>query len=339
MDEIDLTDVLRRVLAASDGSWRSQPGRLEAAMRRELGPDARTHRARTHLLVVAAEERVPMRLATAGAGVDVRSDLVDLLCRSRGWTDEAARWTVATWAAALAGGGAASGPMPAWSDPGPRRDAPPDAGPFGVPAAQPAAPTAAAPLVTPTAAPAAAPAFAPPTELPTPAAVPASPPLQPPGQLPPPGQPSPPPAGLPRGSAKAAKRASAFLGAPVDVAYVAKGADPRWLFTAVLPVIGFMVVGGVIGSALLVVSSLLAIAYQQGTPTYVVALAGSRVVALRSSSGARPRSITFDGDRRMVERVAGGTFRSMRVADTQIWFLGGQGKAAERIPVDAGGLG
>ncbi|HEY4609637.1 MAG TPA: hypothetical protein VIH06_10550, partial [Ilumatobacteraceae bacterium] len=101
MTERDLVAALQVAIARADPSWISQPSHLRRRLEEELGPDAREHRAQVHQLVVAAEERVPIRLKRNGWSPTERRELAHLLVATRGWTPEAADWAVATWAAAL----------------------------------------------------------------------------------------------------------------------------------------------------------------------------------------------------------------------------------------------
>ena len=66
MSERDMVAALQVAIARADASWISQPSHLRRRLEEELGPDAREHRAQIHQLVVAAEERVPIRLKRNG---------------------------------------------------------------------------------------------------------------------------------------------------------------------------------------------------------------------------------------------------------------------------------
>lgn len=101
MTERDLVAPLQAAIARADPSWLTQPSHLRRRLEEELGVDARPFRAQVHQLIVAAEERVPIRLRRNGWSPIEREELVNLLIGTRGWTVGASEWTVATWAAAL----------------------------------------------------------------------------------------------------------------------------------------------------------------------------------------------------------------------------------------------
>jgi hypothetical protein len=96
-----LADVLRRVLSESDDGWTKQPGVLRSRLNAAVGADATALRPRIHQLVVAADEKIPARLRSAGADPASIDELSSVLAAARGWTQEAARSTVVTWATAL----------------------------------------------------------------------------------------------------------------------------------------------------------------------------------------------------------------------------------------------
>jgi len=97
----DLTQPLRAALAGLDSSWQYQPSILRRRLEEALAHDARPNRARIHQLVVAAEEKVPGRLAQQGGGPAQRLELASVLAATRGWTLDAAEWAVRTWALTL----------------------------------------------------------------------------------------------------------------------------------------------------------------------------------------------------------------------------------------------
>ena len=101
MTEFDLVASLQTAIARADATWISQPSHLRRRLEEELGAGARAHRAQIHQLVVAAEERIPIRLKRNGWSPAERDELGHLLVVTRGWTAEASDWAVTTWAAAL----------------------------------------------------------------------------------------------------------------------------------------------------------------------------------------------------------------------------------------------
>ena len=101
MAAVDLTAALRAAIARAGPVGLNQPSHLRKRLEEELGSDARAQRARIHQLVVAAEERLPVRLTRGGWSLSKRDQLAEVLVTQRGWTPQAAVWAVATWAVAL----------------------------------------------------------------------------------------------------------------------------------------------------------------------------------------------------------------------------------------------
>jgi len=101
MTDHDLVGALRVAITRADPSWVNQTSHLRRRLEEELGTDARGHRTQIHQLIVAAEERVPLRLKRNGWSPIERDELVQLLVTTRGWTADASRWAVTTWAVAL----------------------------------------------------------------------------------------------------------------------------------------------------------------------------------------------------------------------------------------------
>lgn len=97
----DLADRLRRAVAGAGSTWAAQPSRLRRALVDELGPDGHRYRSQLHLLVVAADENIPIRLRRTGWSPEARDELAASLMAARGWTEAAATWAVTTWASAL----------------------------------------------------------------------------------------------------------------------------------------------------------------------------------------------------------------------------------------------
>jgi len=101
MTEIDLVGSLQRAIAQAGTEWTAQPSRLRRRLDEVLGSEARNHRSQVHLIIVAAEEKVPVRLRRTGWSDAERDDVAHALAGARGWTNEAAEWAVVMWAAAL----------------------------------------------------------------------------------------------------------------------------------------------------------------------------------------------------------------------------------------------
>ena len=96
MTDRDLVAPLQAAIARADPAWVSQPSHIRRRLLEELGADARRHRAQVHQLVVAAEERIPIRLRRNGWSPGERDELGHALVASRGWTPDAADWAVTT---------------------------------------------------------------------------------------------------------------------------------------------------------------------------------------------------------------------------------------------------
>ncbi len=116
MSDADLITALRLAVARADPSWVNQPSHLRRRLEEELGAGARGWRAQIHQLVVAAEERIPIRLRRNGWSLEERDDLAHVLIAGRGWTAEASLWAVTTWAVAL---GLIDVPLPTSASPQP----------------------------------------------------------------------------------------------------------------------------------------------------------------------------------------------------------------------------
>lgn len=98
---VEMTAALRTAIQQVGPGWAAQPSRLRLGLHEVLGADAPAFRTQVHQLVVAAEERIPSRLANAPSEGAPLQELSNDLASVRGWTTEAATWAVTTWAAAL----------------------------------------------------------------------------------------------------------------------------------------------------------------------------------------------------------------------------------------------
>lgn len=96
-----MVDALRLAVERSDPAWVSQPSHLRRRLDQVLGSSAKPQRTQVHQLVVAAEERIPVRLQRNGWSPTERDELIQLLIDVRGWTEPAAAWAVITWGGAL----------------------------------------------------------------------------------------------------------------------------------------------------------------------------------------------------------------------------------------------
>ena len=100
MTEPDLVAALREAISRSGEGWQSQPSLLKRRLEQVLGSDAVPSRSQVHLLLVAAEEKVPSRLA-GGPDSTALGEVAHDLAMTRGWTLAAAEWSVEIWAEAL----------------------------------------------------------------------------------------------------------------------------------------------------------------------------------------------------------------------------------------------
>ncbi|MET0458147.1 MAG: hypothetical protein ABW195_02800 [Ilumatobacteraceae bacterium] len=324
----------------------------------ELGPEARRRRAQVHQLVVAAEERIPLRLKRDGWSERGREDLGQLLVATRGWTAEAADWAVTTWAAALG----LTDERPAFPAPGERPDEQRLAAPPVVPADPPARP---ARPPTPDVAstdlpselvggPTALPSHLGPvaTELPsdlvvTPTELPGessarsssrSPVLDDGAARDRPAAGSSAPddradASLPDASRALTAKAAAFLGRPLDAAYEVKAgpspilmpimALPIWLAPLALPVLS-----GVVG---LVFIAVVAVGLAMW-PTRILAVSGDEVWSLQARSfPPRPTALLAEGRRHDVVFLGGRLLPSVRFGGERLRFQAKR-SAARKIP-------
>jgi len=101
MNEQDLAATLRQAVELAGDNWRAQPSILKRRLNDILASEATPLRAKVHLLVVAAEEKVPTRLGASGSDPERHREIAAELAATRGWTDAAALWAITTWAAAM----------------------------------------------------------------------------------------------------------------------------------------------------------------------------------------------------------------------------------------------
>lgn len=121
---VDISEALRTAIANTDPAWVDHPSHVRRRLVEALGAEARPRRAEIHQLVVAAEERIPVRLRRDGWSPNRFAELTEVLVATRGWTVEAAAWAVTTWAIAL-GHAVEPLPMPSGSARTPTVNAPP----------------------------------------------------------------------------------------------------------------------------------------------------------------------------------------------------------------------
>ncbi len=108
----DLVVALREAVARAGDGWANQPSLLKRRLDDVLAEDAVALRPKVHLLVVAAEERVPSRLTRSQPSPALLAEVAAELADTRGWTAEAATWSVAVWAQALEVGSVEPAPPP-----------------------------------------------------------------------------------------------------------------------------------------------------------------------------------------------------------------------------------
>jgi hypothetical protein len=372
MTEQDLVDSLKAAIDRSDPSWTTQPSRLRRRLEEELGANARKHRAQVHQLVVAAEERIPLRLKRNGWSPEERAELGDVLVRTRGWTPAAADWTVATWAAAL-GLSTERPPVPVTNGAPPTTVVPEASSPvaakspMNLPVAPTLLPPAASATVLPhaplppaapidatvlpaaqaaaTVLPGAARGDVPPTES---AATGLPPPPPDRAPLPPPPARSPgsapvatplaavPSDELPRtGMKQCTAKASAFLREDLDVAYDVKVGPTPALLLLIVPV------GIAAPFAPLMLRGQLLIAFMvvitlgvMFWPKQILAVKGEQLWLLDNSIvGYKPTRVLAQGTRADLVYAGGWPYGSVRLGETRMWFQPPIGRAARRLPI------
>jgi hypothetical protein len=335
MNGDDLVAPLKAAIQRADPSWVTQPSHLRRRLDEELGPDARSYRAQVHQLVVAAEERIPIRLRRNGDSPAERIELVNLLVVTRGWTEAASQWAVATWAAALD----LSDDRPAVA---------PTAAPLRqveirtpdpTDHARPIAP--ADPTVLPSEMATAAPAdFEPerPAETgqpqwsaPRPAAAGADgaapfavvAPAEEAG--------SGPARALPdRAMRGSTKKAAEFLDRSVDVAYVVKvGKSPAWLFLLIVFSVGVFLATGLVPLMFVVAFSIAWTVW----PARVLAVSGNQVWLLEVTRfSSKPTSLISETSREHIEFAGGWPMSSVRLDGQRLWLPLPVFAAAKRLP-------
>ena len=353
----DLVEPLRAAIERADPNWLTQPSHLRRRLDEELAPNSRQYRAQVHQLVVAAEERVPVRLQRTGWSPAARAELVDVLVGTRGWTAEASEWAVVTWAAALdltterlpvpsvtarprpSTEPVAATEVPTWSahatdiSDQDSADATLVGDEQGTDGEQPirvgsddtVLPDDRQPIQ-----PAERPADVPATGAPAPST------------------PEPAPTGaqknvvvravptddLPRRGTKApTKRASRFLGQEIDVAYdVMAGPSPAWLLITLPILLAFFLVLSIVP---LLPFLLVVLGGRALWPKRIVALSGSRVWLIRAKGfSPKPREVVAETTRDQIQ-FAGGFPPSIRIDGERLWFLMPSTSAARALPAPA----
>jgi hypothetical protein len=329
MTERDLVTSLQTAIQRADPTWVSQPSHLRRRLEEELGVDARSHRSQIHQIIVAAEERIPVRLKRNGWSPTERDELGHLLVVTRGWTAGAADWAVLTWAAALGltddRPTATLAAAPAWSEPSPISERNPTAGldthDWGAATRMP--PEFAAATEMPSQ------QFAEATELPPPAAV---APIKTPAERAPRIRTR---TRLPRrGTRGCTRKCAKFLGQALDVAYVTKA---RWTPAFLLLGLPIAIAGLVIPTLreLLLVTYFVIMGFGAAFwPARIMAVAGDDVWLLSKKAGfsVKPTAVVSQGTRYDIEFVSGWPFPSVRFASEQLWFQYPTTGAARRLP-------
>ena len=233
MSERDLVGDLRLALARAGDNWRQPPSLIRRRLDDVLDSDAVAHRSKVHLLVVAAEEKIPTRLERFGREPARIAELAAELAATRGWTTEAAQWSVMTWAEALE---PPTHDTIGMRDPGVRTSVPETTElPEQIGAPERIELPESIPLPER-------------TELPTPMPRPASlpPPVGPP--LPPPVEPRTPagPPTTPRAKQRAKSEVEQFLKQPVDAGFIGFAGTPVYFFISflVMCIIGLVAMVG-----------------------------------------------------------------------------------------------
>jgi hypothetical protein len=319
MTERDIVTALQAAVARADPSWINQPSHLRRRLEEELGTEARQHRAQIHQLVVAAEERVPIRLKRNGWSPSERAELGQVLVNTRGWTPEASDWAVATWAAALnLSDERPQAPSPAVTTVRPKVDhaagateVPSDSMPAAteLPQLQFPPPTILPPQYAPVA-----------TELPSELAT--RDPM--------------PPAKLPtRGMRRCTGYASKFLGQEVDVAYEVRGwFSPTLTLLILVPIAVSLLAGPAVRIGIRVFVLVLAYA-SFFWPRRVLAVKDNVVWLLsvkKFTYVGKPKKLLAEGTRDDVEFASDWPIPSVRFAGQRHWFHMATASAARRLP-------
>lgn len=305
----DLVDPLKAAIRRADPSWITQPSHLRRRLDEELGQDARAYRAQVHQLVVAAEERIPIRLRRDGGSQAAQVELVNLLVGARGWTVPASEWAVATWAAALdlSDERPVSTPSQPTTPPRARFDmGNADPTDRGLPSA-PAVPTV-LPSEMEVAAP---PSF--PLEI---AAEDTASPSQDQRGAEIVTNTS---AVLPsRGMRGTTKKAAQFLERELDVAYQVKvGTSPAWLFLLLVGSVGIFVATGFVPLMFILAFSIAWTVW----PSRILAVSGDRVWLLGTTRfAAKPTEVISHTDRDLIAFAGGWPMSSVRLDGQRLWL-------------------
>jgi len=321
MTERDLVAALQVAVARADASWTSQPSHLRRRLEEELGADARQHRAQIHQLVVAAEERIPIRLQRNGWSPSERAELGHVLVATRGWTPEASDWAVATWAAAL--GLSDERPDAVAAVPRPRVEHVAVATEMPSVSMQPDSPSGSTELPTPH--------FPPPTVLPPryvavatelPSELATREPM--------------PPAKLPtRGMKRCTRNASKFLGQEVDVAYEVRGwFSPTFALLILVPIAISLLAGPAVRTGVWLFVMVLAYA-SFFWPRRVLAVKDDLVWLLsmkKFTYVGKPKKLLAEGTRDDIEFASGWPIPSVRFAGQRHWLHLAVASAARALP-------
>lgn len=301
MSDVDMAAVLRVSIQAAGPGWAAQPSRLRLSINESLGSNAPRYRSEVHQIIVAAEERVPSRLAgVPAADASQLDDLASDLAATRGWNLDAATRAVTTWAEAMGLDGAGGvGGVKSVADLRDIASQRPDVSP--VPTVLPAA------APTPTVRPGVAPAPTP-TVLPLPqdrgvgdfTVLPSASPGD---------GPAPvasllervPTAELPRTATKTpTRRAAGVLEREIEIAFsVRTGPGPAVMVPVILVGVAATLFAGPLGSVVWIVCAVALIGLSLASPFRVLALAGDEVwlLAPRNPLSTRPSSVIHHGTR------------------------------------------
>lgn len=290
--QVDMTAALRTAIQQAGPGWAAQPSRLRLCLNEELGAGSPAFRAQVHQLVVAAEERVPSRLANAPSEGAPLQELARDLASTRGWNMDASTWAVTTWATAMGVVEATElgGSAPVGSGPTVLPDlVPVDQGSHAPgPTVLPASPASTGPTG--------------PTVLPAQAHTPSVQPLGPPAaraEL----------SELSRSGTKGpTRRASALLGHDVDIAFAVR-TGPGPMVSLSLLVVGLIALflGGLFGSLVWFACATAILVLTFMSPYRVLALAGEQawLMTTRNPLSSKPTAVVHHGWRSEIRPVGG----------------------------------
>lgn len=118
----------------------------------------------------------------------------------------------------------------------------------------------------------------------------------------------------------ATKKASAFLGTPVDVAYGVTASNPVFLLMAGVVLLGSLVVGGLVGAAARFLATVVILVIILARSKMVLAVQGERVWLLKAGLGLKPSAVMAETTRAGVVAAGGFPFASVRMADRRLWL-------------------